>query len=88
MRMNTTFWMSFVTPGSPVLSRVIAPIYDLRERALKNRTTFGKFSAQGARVPGGLIVVVAWSTIGLVLTGLLASFGFSEQIGQFLAVAG
>jgi hypothetical protein len=39
-------------------------------------------------MPGDLMIVCLWSTVGLVLTALLACLGFGEQIGRFLAAAG
>jgi hypothetical protein len=84
MHMNMTSFMGVATPA-PLANRIAAPVHQIRARALKDRP----FSAQkGSLVPGDLMIVCLWSTAGLVLTGLLASLGFGDQIAQFLASAG
>jgi hypothetical protein len=66
-------------------NHIAAPVHQIRARALKARP----FSAEkGSLDRSDLVIVCLWSTAGLVLTGLLASLGFGEQIAQFLAAAG
>ena len=86
--MTTMFLMRFPTLVLLALSRVAAPAHKARKRALVSRTTSARFSARGAHMPGDLMIVCLWSTVGLVLTALLACLGFGEQIGRFLAAAG
>jgi len=82
--MNMTSFMGVATPA-PLANRVAVPVHEIRARALKDRL----FSAQkGSLVPADLMIVCLWSTAGLVLTSLLASLGFGNQIAQFLAAAG
>jgi hypothetical protein len=81
MHMNMTSFMGVATPA-PLANRIAAPVHQIRARALKDRP----FTA--SLVPGDLMIVCLWSTAGLVLTGLLASLGFGDQIAQFLASAG
>jgi hypothetical protein len=88
MHMTTRFLMRFATLVPLALSRIAAPGYKVRKRALESQTTYGRFSAQGAHIPSDLIIVCLWSTVGLALTALLACLGFGDQIGQFLAAAG
>jgi hypothetical protein len=82
---NTTFSMPFATVISLALNSIAGPIHEIRRR---NRATFGRFSSEGTHITGNLTIVCLWSTAGLVLMGLLASLGFGDQIGQFLAAVG
>jgi hypothetical protein len=78
---------SFVSVAAPAVlaNRIAAPAHQIRARALKARP----FSAEKSSLDyADLVIVCLWSTAGLVLTGLLASLGFGEQIAQFLAAAG
>jgi hypothetical protein len=80
--------MPFATLVALALTRIAAPTQEVRKRGSESRTTFGRFSARGTHIPGDLMIVCLWSTVGLVLTALLACLGYGEQIGQFLAAAG
>jgi hypothetical protein len=73
MHMNTTLLMPLTALVSPALSRSAAAIPEIKDRALKDLASIGRL---WATIPGDLIIVVLWSTAGLVLTALLASFGF------------
>ena len=83
--MNMRSFVSVAAPA-PLANRIAAPVHQIRARALKARP----FSAEkGSLNHSDLVIVCLWSTAGLVLTGLLASLGFGEQIAaQFLAAAG
>ena len=82
--MNMRSFVSVARPA-PLANRITAPVHQIRARALKARP----FSAEkGSLDRGDLVIVCLWSTAGLVLTGLLASLGFGEQIAQFLVAAG
>jgi hypothetical protein len=74
---------SLAVPAPPA-NRIAAPVHQMRPRALKARALSAEKSGLDY---GDLIIVCLWSTAGLVLTGLLASLGLSEQIAQFLAAA-
>jgi hypothetical protein len=81
MHMNMRAFIGVATPA-PLADRIAGPVHQTRARALKDRP----FKAEkDSLVPGDLMIVCLWSTAGLVLTGLLASLGFGDQIAQFLA---
>ena len=74
-----------VATPAPLANCIATPIHQIKARALKGRP----FNAEkNSLVPGDLVIVCLWSTAGLVLTGLLASLCFGDQIAQFLAAAG
>src|SRR5580700_2418800 len=58
MHMKATISMPFATAISLALSRIAAPIHEIREQ---NRATFERFSAKGAHIPGDLAIVCLWS---------------------------
>ena len=64
---------------------IAAPALQIRAGASKDRPLKAE---KDSLTTGDLRVVCLWSIAGLVLTGLLASLGFGDQIAQFLAAAG
>ena len=73
--MTTGFSTSFTALVPPALNDFTAFTREL-----------GKSTARSTRIPADLAIVCLWSVVGLVLTGLLASLGFSSEIAQFMAV--
>ena len=76
--MNMRAFIGVATPA-PLANRIAGPVYQIgaRDRPFK--------AEKDSLGPGDLMIVCLWSTAGLVLTGLLASLGFGDQIAQFLA---
>ena len=82
--MNMRAFIGVATPA-PLANCIAGPVHQIRARASKDRPL--KAEKDGL-VPGDLMIVCLWSIAGLVLTALLASLGFGDQIAQFLAAAG
>jgi hypothetical protein len=55
---------------------------------LRTLIAFPRDISQRTSISIDLRIVCLWATIGLVLTALMFTNGFSSEVGQVLAVAG